>query len=94
MPCKIVIRQTKRIYRECKTAQKIRHALMQLDAEEHYQLLIRVLKVDKELDDVGHVLYDRRQEVDRVFKDSLEFLLLSKEISKNKNSDSANTSPK
>lgn len=67
---------------------------MQLDAEEHYQLLIRVLKVDKELDDVGHVLYDRRQEVDRVFKDSLEFLLLSKEISKNKNSDSANTSPK
>lgn len=89
---KIVVRQSNRIYRECKTAHMIRHALMQLDAEEHYQLLIRIFKADKELEDISKLMYNRKEEVDGVLKASIEFLQLSREISLNKNSDSRRVS--
>ena len=85
---RVIVRQTNKIIREVKTAHLIRHALMTLEAEEHYRLLLAIFKEDKEIDDIAKLLYDRKEHVDRVLKESLQFMELSKIISQNKESDS------
>ena len=61
---------------------------MTLDAEEHYRLLLAIFKSDKELDDIAKILYERKEHVDGVLKESVTFMKLSKAISQNKKSDS------
>ena len=49
---------------------------MQLEAEEHYRLMIGLLKEDKDLDNIAKILYDRKEYIDEVLKKSHEFQTL------------------